>query len=249
MAKVTPKIAPKAIPAAKSKEDTKAAKAKEKETQDALIATSASELVSEVEAIHEAEKSRLDAYLGLIDKASGMIEEHSYERPSVVSLLRMAFAEAGDYDADELVPDKDDPGKVQRLHASDSVEISGILQVLFPKDENKKALAKARKAIDAGKESSWGRLLQVARKGGELTTPGKRGLKPGQTKTPKGGDVFATLDDYKNWLAGGLQKAAKSGLADEMDELETATIDQFEEFKAAHEEAAAGAEEEEEDKD
>lgn len=245
MAKVTPKVAPKAIPAAKSKEDTKATKAKEKETQDALIAASATELVASVEAVHEAEKSRLEAYLGLVDKAAEMVEEHSFERSSVVSLLRMAFAEAGDYDADELVPDKDDPGKVQRLHASDSVEISGILQVLFPKDENKKALAKARKAIDAGKESSWGRLLQVARKGGELTTPGKRGLKPGQTKGNGAKDVFATLDEYKNALAGLLQKAAKSGLADEMEELETATIDQFEEFKAAHEEAATAEEDKE----
>lgn len=176
MAKVTPKNAPKAAPKAAVAEASK-------EAVEAKVAALAGPIAELCAARIEAESSRRDATLAIVDAVIEARDENELDEKATRRLVILAFAEASEVDADEITKAVKDRS---REAITVNVYISEAMALVAPKHE--KALAKARQAVEKGENITLGGLLAASRNG---VTP-KASAKPGR---PKDGTAKVPFED------------------------------------------------------
>ncbi len=219
------KIAPK------SKEKPEADKAAEKAAKEAMISAEVENVVPSIKEFLIADNKAKGKFFALIEQVRAWVKENSASKAEVQTMLRIAFAQAGEYDAKELTGSD---GLL--LHPYDTQQINTLVNTCVPKKaEFAKALDKAIADKKSGKKTYSNAAIKHTAATGEPPTEKKAGRKPngatsGNGNKPAKAKGYDTLDDYKTELAGLLQKCEKAEFDDE--EVEDATVDQMEEWKS-----------------
>lgn len=230
----------------KSKSAEKPAGEKEaaKAERQALIAAEVEVMVPQIKEYISLDDKAKGKFFTLITSTREWVKENEASKAETLDMLRIAFAEVGEFDAKELTGSD---GMI--LHPTEAQNISSLLNTVHPaKAEFAKALDKAIADKKSGKKAYSNAAIRHTAKTGEAPQEKSRGRKTGSASTndtatqPKA-KGFDTLEDYKMALAGLLALCEKAEFED--DEVEEATDEQVADWMSRPKEEADKDEDEE----